>query len=57
LLKKTIKAIRDDGREMSLEVDLSNGIVLSRKLLRKRKSSKINVAEDFTLGMEFKNEF
>lgn len=39
---------------MSLEIDLGSGAVLSRKLLRKKKSlTTINVADDFMLGMEF----
>lgn len=48
---KFIKTLTDDGREMQLELDLGSGMVLSRKLLRKKKS--INVADDFMLGVEF----
>jgi hypothetical protein len=49
-----MKAINEDGRETSLEIDIGSGVVLSRKLLRKKKSNKpINVADDFMLGMEF----
>lgn len=51
---KFIKTLNDEGREMSLEIDLGSGAVLSRKLLRKKKSlTTINVADDFMLGMEF----
>jgi hypothetical protein len=51
---KFMKAINEDGREMSLEIDIGSGVVLSKKLLRKKKSNKpINVADDFMLGVEF----
>lgn len=45
--------MNDEGREMSLEIDIGSGAVLSRKLLRKKKTKQINVADDFMLGMKF----
>lgn len=48
-----IKGLDDLGRVRIMEIDLMSGEILSSKLLRKSKKE-INVADDFTLGMDFK---
>lgn len=50
---KMIKGLDDLGRVRIMEIDLMNGEILNSKLLRKSKKE-INVAEDFSLGVEFK---